>query len=492
MVLDVEFRNPQQRSVYYTRARNVCFSGGFNNGKTFICCLKILTSVLTFSNSRAVIARQTYTDLKKTTMETFFKLCPPEMIYSHNIQDGVTILKNGSIIFWLHMDGIDESTLRGLEINWVFVDQAEEIDEKVYDVLDSRLGRWDKSLVPQELIDKFPVWPKRNGSPIVPSWSLIACNPDTEFHWIYRKFHPSSIEKIPSYEFYEGEWDSSLGSIETYEAALRHDQEWVDKYIRGKWGSSTAQIHRIHSDSLLEYSDDLIERIRTNGRICRVLDHGDSSPTCCAWAAALDGVYIFYREYYVPGRVISHHRSAIHDLSQNEHISASWADPQIFKKTAQKQGGFWSVADEYMSSDIDAPSITWMPADNNEYATRNRINELLMPSPKFKHPVTHEQNAPGIYFVKRSTEWPWGCHEIIKQMQSQRRKLLGTIDGKSMYSDERDESVVDHAYDVVRYYVAMHGSQPARHKPQVRRNTFAYFNALLKRRETQQGISSGL
>jgi hypothetical protein len=196
---------------------------------------------------------------------------------------------------------------------------------------------------------------------------------------------------------------------------------------------------------------------------------------------AIDGVYIFYREYYVASKVISYHRRAIDDLSKGETYSGNYADPQIFKKTAQKQGGFWSVSDEYRDSDLASPELFWTAADNNEFATRNRINELLLPSTRFKHPVSGSRPAPGIYFVRGTDGYPEGCREAHRQLGAQRKKLLGTIDGKSIYSDDRDDSIVDHAYDCVRYFVAMHGSSPRRAEKPAPRMSFAFLNKILER-----------
>src|SRR5205809_2425619 len=95
-----------------------------------------------------VLARQEYKVLKSTTMKTFFKVCPERLIHTHDKQDGFTILVNKSFIYWMHLDEADEQDLRGLEINSVFVDQAEEISESIYLVLDSRVGRWDLAVVP--------------------------------------------------------------------------------------------------------------------------------------------------------------------------------------------------------------------------------------------------------------------------------------------------------------------------------------------------------
>lgn len=487
MELNVRFSNPSQEAFYYSVARNACFSGGFNNGKTWVGCFKAINLLNIFPNYRMIIARQKYTDLKRTTMQTFFKMLPNELISAHNEQDGFTVLTNGSLINWLHLDKVDENTLRGIEPNSILVDQAEETDETVYDVLDARLGRWDGVIVPSELQEAYKRiygkdWPRNQyGKFIVPSYLMLLCNPDNEFHYIYRKYHPDSNEKVPGYFYCEGAWQKDLGSEETYDQALRRDDEWVDKYVYGKWGSSQSAIHYLRKESILEPVEELIELIRTKGNLFRVLDHGDSAPTCCLWVAAVNGVYIFFREYYVASRVISYHRKAISDLSEGESYGGDYADPQIFKKTAQKDGGFWSVADEYRDKDLEAPDLCWVPADNNEFATRNRINELLLPSGRFRHPITKESPAPGIFFIRATSLYPYGCRESIKQVGAQRKKLLGTVEGKSIYSDDRDDSVTDHAYDCVRYFVAMHGSQPRTAGKKPPRNSFAYFNTLLRK-----------
>ena len=482
MNLEIKFANSGQRAFYYATARNQCFSGGFNNGKTYAGCLKAFTLLTSFNNYRMAIARQVYADLKRTTMQTFFKLCPPELIERHNEQDGITILKNRSLIYWLHLDKTDENTLRGLEINSVLVDQAEETEEKVYDVLDARIGRWDNAQVPQGLLEGNPGWPlSKQGRTLVPSYMMLLCNPDTQFHYIFRKYHPDSVDKRPKYFFTEGEWDKTLGSEETYENALGHDEEWINKYVRGEWGVSNAQIHRLHSASQLEPDPEFVERIIAKGNLFRSMDHGETSPTCCLWFAAFGGVYICYREYYLGNTVISQHRQNIYDLSGSERYSGNYADPQIFKKTTQKSGGFWTVADEYLTNEIDAPPLAWIPADNNEFSTRNRINELLIPKPSRKHPITGELNAPGLYFIKRSVEYCQGCHHSIIQLQSQRRKLLGYFDGKAIYDDAREESVTDHAYDPTRYFVAMHGSGKSEAKRKAKPNTFEFFRMLKKR-----------
>jgi hypothetical protein len=330
------------------------------------------------------------------------------------------------------------------------------------------------------LIEAFPDWPTNEltGKYVAPSYVMLLCNPDNQFHFIFRKFHPESQEREPANFFVEAEWDTKLGSKEAYDDACKNDPEYVEKYVRGKWGRSNAQIHNLAASAILEPSDWLFKRIKERGNLFRVLDHGDSAPTCCLWWAALDGVYICYREYYVPGKVISYHRQGIYDLSRDEVYSGNYADPQIFKKTAQKDGGFWSVSDEYRDDHPSAPSLYWTPADNNEFATRNRINELLGETAHFTNPITQAKPATGIYFVRASDTYPNGCRNAIRQIQAQRKKILGTFEGKTLYTDDRDDSVEDHAYDCIRYFVAMHGSQPDKSKRKAPARSFAYFQAI--------------
>lgn len=483
MNVEVTFANSAQREFYYSTARNQCFSGGFNNGKTYAGSLKAFTLLSTFPNYRMAIARQVRADLMRTTYQTFFKLCPPELIESDNKQEGFTTFKNKSLIYWMHLDKVDENSLRGLEVNSFLIDQAEESEEKVYDVVDGRIGRWDEAIVPESLLKQFPNWPKnpRTKKYIAPSYLMLLCNPDTQYHYIYRKFHPQSLERRKKYFFVEGEWDSSLGSSESYTSALEKGGEYVEKYVRGQWGISNAQIHRLPNQSLLDYSHELIEKILKKANLFRVLDHGDASPTCCLWFAALDGIYICYKEYYVPNQIISYHRKSIQELSGDETYSANYADPSIFNKASQKNGGFWSVANEYLDKSIDSSKpIGWVPADNNEFATRNRINELLG---KKQISFLCPEGGPAIFYIKRSVEYPNGCFYAINELQSQRRKLLGYIDGSAQYCDDRDEKVVDHAYDPTRYFVAMHGSARNEPKRPVKPNTMNYFKMMKKRKE---------
>lgn len=475
--LTIEPSSPAQ--VYFLNSvkRNILFNSGYGAGKTFVACFKLLLLLLKFPNSRAVIGRLKYTDLMKTTAQTFFQICPPQLYSTESggaRADGRGYLKliNGSEIYFMHFDTQDLTSIKSLEINFLLLDQAEEITESVYLALDARLGRKADAEVPPDLLKENPNWPinEHTGRPMVPVYSFILINPpdEGELHYLIQRFHPDSDEwKIKWSATNDYVWSSSRDNKalpkENLENMLTRDPEWVERYVDGKIGQGEGAIHRINSSSILEIGIDIthefIQTILKRGALSRILDHGATAPTCCLWFASYKGFHFCYREYYLDDKTISVHRKNINDLSAGEYYSYNIADPSIFKKSGEKYGGFWTVADEYLDSSEEFrgnPPIVWNPADNNEFATRNRINEYLLFDKDLRHPITGLLGSPRIFFIKSNPQLNLGCFHAIRQLKAQKKLLLDTINGKNIYSDDRDDKVIDHAYDCIRYYCASH------------------------------------
>lgn len=470
------------------------------NGKTYVACQRAITMLMTFPGYRVAACRQVYKNLRATTMQTFFKILPPEFILTHDENFGLTVLINGSRVYWLHLDQMDEATAKGFEINALIIDQAEEVEESIFLLMDARVGRWDKAIVPQYLLDQYPDWPRHPkwGHPLVPNYVDILDNPgDDEFHWISRYFDDDSPERKPKETHFSiiRQTDDDLNDSATIAQILTRSQEWLDKYYYGKKVISGGAVHtipkvcKINPDEIEEEVwNEFCRALKEKAALFRILDHGETSPSCCLWVACLNGVHIVFGEYYQPNEVISVHRQNIHDISvilfgeSNLDNFVDIADPQIFKKTQQKNGAFWTTAMEYADTEeIASPPLFWGPADNNELATRNRINELLRPVSKFFHPLTKVSPAPGIYFIESSlTRHPYGCHQAIIETSRQRKKLLGEINGKKFYSEDRDERIPDHAYDCVRYYTAYHGTGLPVVAKKPPRRSFAYYNKVWK------------
>lgn len=470
----------------------MCASGGWGSGKTHVVCLKALFLSDIYPRNRGVIARQVFEELRQTTMATFFKVCPPDAYRYGKRADSEKYLRlnNGSEILWMHLDDPElEKVIRGLEINWFIFDQSEEGREEIFDSMCSRLGRWDKAEVPDALLRSHEEatngidwpWRDRQGKPIVPTYAMLTCNPDTELHWIWRRFHPESPDhaartipvfspetgkhtgKLTSYRdlgyrmFSMDSLDNKYLPIQNRQALLSQDDHWVRRFVHAQWGILEGLIHEIAPESLIEGSDELLDWLRRSCTLHRVLDHGDSGPTTCGWyAVSSAGDVIFYREYHMPNKLISYHRSQIVAMSEGERYLTNLADPSIFFKTQQKAGGRWSVADEYgeTAGIPKETAIYWQPADNNELGTRNRISEYLRVDPERVHPTLKTAGAPRLFFVKKSRQYPHGCYHVVREIRAQRRIRIGTEAGRPVFSDERDPSIPDDAYDFCRYAIA--------------------------------------
>ena len=483
--LNLKFSSPKLREVFLCHKRNICINGGYGSGKTYGALQKALALMIRFPGYRVAVGRYTSKALHETTKKTFFKICPPFLYddsngsLGRNVRDSVRLI-NGSEIIWMHFDDLSEDALKSLEINMAIVDQAEEISERVYLTLDSRVGRWEEinwAKVPSDIIAGLPK-NRFTKKPEAPSYMLIICNPpdEGEFSYIYQRFHPESQfseQYQESHAYFEvTSFENKALTQEDIQTNLSRDAEWIDRFVFGKFSKGEGAIHSITPLSVLEVSHEWLQSLLTRATLTRSLDHGLTSPTCCLWTAALNGFYYVYREYYRPDTVITEHRKNITFLSGSEQYHLSVADPAIFHKESSKYGGFWSVADEYQDTSIGSCPLFWSPADNNEYATRNRINELLKVNPNIEHPITGDKGSPRLFFLKRSTEMPNGCDRVIAETSCQKKKLLDEVNGKKFYSDARDEKVVDHAYDTLRYYISTHLMGMVQTIPDINHNSF--------------------
>ena len=507
--LNLTFSSKTAEEFVNCPKRNICWNSGYGAGKTYAAMQKILLLMLKFPGYRVAVGRYSNTELKRTTMQTFFKVCPPDLYneaYGGKRVDSPPAyvrLFNGSMIYWMHFDEFDESALRSLEINAAVIDQAEEVPESVYLTLDSRVGRWDEVEVPADLLQANPNWPRNEftGKPLAPAYMIILCNPpdEGEFSYIWQRYHPDSLEHQEKYAdthayFESASFDNKALPKEILQTMLSRDPEWVSRYVYGKFSKGAGAIHEISPLSIITVADKndfanltvTPDWVKTNiikhGVLALSLDHGSAAPTACTWWATIAGGYHFcYREYYQPNQVVSYHRRRITELCEDDEIYSMYlADPSIFKKTQEKYGGFWTVADEYMDSSLDARPLVWSPADNNEFATRNRINEFLRVDTDLEHPVTKEKGSPRLFFIKKSQYWPHGADNVIRETASQKKALLDTVNGRPIYGDEREKSISDHAYDTLRYYVAMHLVNSKSVSPKLHPHSFKAMQARIR------------
>jgi hypothetical protein len=251
-------------------------------------------------------------------------------------------------------------------------------------------------------------------------------------------------------------------------------KEYVERFVDAEvWGANEGRVFDVPETAILEPTPDLLSRILRTMRLHRTYDHGDSSPSACTWSATdSHGNIFFYREYMKEDQLISEHRRAIYEMSCKDSPNgvqpplyySNYADPKIFTRDRGRTamaGPTHSVADEFLDRRImeGSTAIAWRRANNNESVTINRVREYLRLDPNHRHPITGEMGAPHMYFLRRTASYPTGIHELLVDLRSAKRVVVGfDNEGQKLYGDKRDDKVRDHLLDCCRYFTA---SRPA-------------------------------
>jgi hypothetical protein len=445
------------------------------SGKSHVGILKMLKLLDLYPGSRGVIVRQRFSQLKKTTAATLWKLLPKDHVARRNDNEGTITLKNGSQLMLIHLDKADSiDNLKSLEINFAYVDQAEDITAEAFDTLLERVGRWTGPT----MRGGYPAgWEYRNevGDPMPPPYVFISAYSPGYDHWITARWWENGAEREryrkEGYTVYIGSTRDNPNLTKQYiKGRLAMGKEYVDRFVDANtWGANEGAIFSISDQSLVAPTPDLLSKIRNTMRVHRVMDHGEAVPTAVLWYATdADHNVFFYREYGQPRLLVSDHRHNIFELSRPDfgptalvRYHSDYADPAIFARSRGRgvnQAPQWSVADEWNETRIVNPHtrVGWRPANNDESMTLNRVQEYLRPDPKHRNPITGEMGAPRIYFLLKTDYYKFGMHETLRDVRSAKREELGTsADGTKQFGDKRDPRVRDHWLDCVRYSIGM-------------------------------------
>jgi phage terminase large subunit len=160
------------------------YGGGAGGGKSILGCYWQLKRRLKFPGTRGLIGRANLKTLKETTLQSFFEVCRLQGLkadthFRYNQQTGSISFPNGSQILlkdlFLYPSDPNFDELGSLEITDAFVDEANQITEKAWNIVKSRI---------RYRLDENGLNPKMLGS----------CNPAKS--WIYTRFYKPSKENV--------------------------------------------------------------------------------------------------------------------------------------------------------------------------------------------------------------------------------------------------------------------------------------------------------
>ena len=206
--------------------RHLMIMGSAGSGKTIFACTKVILYALEFEGARIGVFRQTLPSLKKTSWKEIRELLHKYNIkHKENKSDGLITLDNGSTIEFIPTDS--DEKLRSLNLDFVYVEQAEEISKDVYRELDLRI----RHTISQENYGQM----------------LLVVQPQKKNHWLYKEFYvyhnnDSEYNKI-HFSYLENPFLPEKQK-KVYEDLKESDPDMYKTHTLGLWINDSKQIFK--------------------------------------------------------------------------------------------------------------------------------------------------------------------------------------------------------------------------------------------------------
>ena len=302
MTMRAEIHEPERKAFLPGQIRfmqsvadELLYSGAFGAGKSRILCEKGMFLSLKYPNNFGLITRKRFNDLKFTTMDVFFRDVLPKGMkkgtdYFWNATDNIITFKNGSQIIFRGLD--DPLKIASMNLGWAGVDEATEISEYDWDMINGRLR-----LLATPFHQVF-------GS----------TNPGPPAHWLYQRF-VINPEK-GAQEFISSNALENTYLPDDYIIRInRYKGRYYDRYVLGMWVGFEGIVYDNFDEkvNLMDSFD-----IPADWPKYRSIDFGFSNPFVCQWWARCPddgsewaGHWFMYQELYKSQVVVEDHAKII-------------------------------------------------------------------------------------------------------------------------------------------------------------------------------------
>lgn len=281
----------KQRLAHSTPEMFVLYGGAVGGGKSYWLVNELIYHCLRYPSARALLARFYLSSLEKTTLLTLEQCLPMDQVAKWNRTKHCITFKNGSMLFYLGL-GEDQRAIQKLlsmELSLWAIDQAEEVSEKFYHMLNSRLrlkvvglekyrGLMTSNPSPGWLRQRFLESNLADHKFIA---SLPTDNPFLPSDYIDNLRRTLPPELLAAW--LEGRWDAvaeenALFDYEVVEAAMKRDAPKGSPELLGcdiaRYGDcETVIVHK--SGSRIRFEEIFVKKnlMETCGRIIRAAGH---------------------------------------------------------------------------------------------------------------------------------------------------------------------------------------------------------------------------
>lgn len=232
---------------------HLLFGGAAGGGKSWLGCEWLIENCIRYPDTKWFIGREELKELRSSTLLTFFKVCKhhglkPDIHYKFNGQDNYITFYNGSRIDLLDLRYLPRDPLYerygSLEYTGGWLEEAGEVRFEAYDILKSRIGRWNN--------DKYGLNSKL----------LITGNPKK--NWLYYTFYKPWRDKILPDElaFVQAFVDDNPYGESNYKNNLLSitDKATKERLLYGNWEYDDDPAKLIEYDNILDiFTNDFVK-----------------------------------------------------------------------------------------------------------------------------------------------------------------------------------------------------------------------------------------
>lgn len=237
--MDIDFSRyyqpkSKQAIAHSCRAKYLLFGGSMGGGKSWFLCAEAIKNAMRFKGNRIVIVRKELSVLRRTILVTFRSICPPEIIMNYNQSTQTFTFINGSVLTFIEADiGKDAllNKIKGLEIGWFGIDEANEVAFEVYQILKTRL-RW---VLPDGTKPRYE--------------GRLTANPEN--CWLIPTFIQSaSKDEVYIQSLTSDNFDENSEYYQNLKEAFKDSPQMMRKYLYGDWSMIDTVNQFIPSEAL--------------------------------------------------------------------------------------------------------------------------------------------------------------------------------------------------------------------------------------------------
>lgn len=236
-------------------------------GKTYVALATLSLLHNLYPKTKSIIIRDSLPTLKKTTIPSFKKLLP-STLYQWNGTDYTATFANGSQMMFMSEDfdhDPDGNKFKGLEVNFSFLEQMEELRQETLEIVKIRTGR-----------NIMPNMPK----PLV----MYTVNPSANWvkGYVWDRYKKGTL---PDDHFYLPAYitdNPELSNNKEYMSQFENiDKLTYQRYIKGDWDAFAAKMPWAHSFSEIKHTGET--EINIGEPIYISFDFNHSPVTCTLW-----------------------------------------------------------------------------------------------------------------------------------------------------------------------------------------------------------------